>query len=607
MSQRLCDRLLAALAFAVPLALYLATMAPCVGFDDQAELALCARDWSVAHPPGFPAWVALAHLWTQLFGFAGGFVAVLQAMSAVLGAGGVLLLFLAGRALLAKLAPAAPPPRRSLAAFAAALACGLGSTYWQWANAIEVYALQAFASALLLFALLRHPTARWRFELVGIAVGLGLANHHATTVLLLPVAVALVPLAGVAFADRRWLRALLAGVVVLLLAYGSMMWRAAGQHAFEFGNPDSIGRLWYHVKGGAFGSRTFLDEAEQASRVGFLLLVLLRNLWWFAVPLLLGLWLLRRRWLATACLLSPALVIALQAGRTAVANLDCYLLPSLVALALPVAFGLLPLLRWRWSPLLVALALVGMGLLDLPACNRRGFDAGDAWIGDFDRSAPQRSVVLLTRWEYRTLYRLYREQHGLRPDLVVLASDVKDTNKDLAPQHYPEFVAALQPEYQAYLDAIAAVDPDFVYSDYYRLDRESLARTYSALLQKVIAVAQREGRPLLMDLATRDFLLKGKLMQQAQVLPCGILWSIGPVADAPAPSMSGSWWHTPFLDADLCSAAVLRDYQHTLQQVAAYFEFRHDPRRDEVARLERQLREVAAEYADDKPFLGWKR
>lgn len=607
MQPRRLDRLLAALAFAAPLALYLATAAPCVGFDDAAELALCVRDWSVAHPPGFPAYVALGHLWVQLFSWCGSFVAVLQAFSAGLGAGTVLLLFLTAKALLAALAPEHPERARSVAAFLAAMSCGLGTTVWQWANAIEVYALQGFAAALLLFALAQTPR-RGAFALAGAAIGLGLANHHLTMVLLLPIALALVlAMRGkAALRDRRWTWTVGTAAAVTMLFYALMLWRARGVYAFEFGNPDTLGRLCRHVGGGFYGEGLFRQDAEVAARTLFLLAVLLRNWCWFALPLLLGLWQLRRRALAYACVLHLAVVIALQAGRTAVANADSYLIPGLVATSLIVAIGLLPLLR-RWHALpLAAAALLAQALFDLPACNRAGFDAGDAWIADFTASAPPRSVVLLTRWESRTLYRLYRETADCRRDLVVVTSDVKGTNADCPAFAYPGFIAALQPEYRAYLDAIAAVDPDFVYSDYFRLDNRRLVDSYIAMLRKVVAVAQQQQRPLLFDAATAGFLLQHQVLRQSDVHPCGILLSLGAQPDAPAPQLSGRWWTTPFVLYDLCSAAVLRDYEQVVSQVASYYRVTHDPRQPAVEALRQRLAAVTAFYAADKPFLGWK-
>src|SRR5204862_1958603 len=54
--------LCAAAVFVVAALLYTLTLAPTVTLVDSGELILAAWGTGVAHPPGFPLWVMLAHL-----------------------------------------------------------------------------------------------------------------------------------------------------------------------------------------------------------------------------------------------------------------------------------------------------------------------------------------------------------------------------------------------------------------------------------------------------------------------------------------------------------------------------------------------------------------
>src|SRR5262245_1438194 len=54
--------LCAGAVFVVALLLYTWTLAPTVTLVDSGELILAAWGTGVAHPPGFPLWVMLAHL-----------------------------------------------------------------------------------------------------------------------------------------------------------------------------------------------------------------------------------------------------------------------------------------------------------------------------------------------------------------------------------------------------------------------------------------------------------------------------------------------------------------------------------------------------------------
>src|SRR3989442_2832967 len=56
------ELLCASMVFLVALVLYSWTLAPTVTLVDSGELIVVAHGLGVAHPPGFPLWVLLAHL-----------------------------------------------------------------------------------------------------------------------------------------------------------------------------------------------------------------------------------------------------------------------------------------------------------------------------------------------------------------------------------------------------------------------------------------------------------------------------------------------------------------------------------------------------------------
>src|SRR5437763_902312 len=58
--------LCAALVFVAAITLYSFTLAPTVTLVDSGELILAAKTLGVAHPPGFPLYVLLAHFFTWL-------------------------------------------------------------------------------------------------------------------------------------------------------------------------------------------------------------------------------------------------------------------------------------------------------------------------------------------------------------------------------------------------------------------------------------------------------------------------------------------------------------------------------------------------------------
>src|SRR5712692_2800521 len=77
----------AVVAFVAALGLYAWTLAPTVTLVDSGELIVAARTLGVAHPPGFPLYVLLAHLATLVpFGSVAGRVNFASALFAALAA-----------------------------------------------------------------------------------------------------------------------------------------------------------------------------------------------------------------------------------------------------------------------------------------------------------------------------------------------------------------------------------------------------------------------------------------------------------------------------------------------------------------------------------------
>lgn len=589
------------LAWVLPFAVYALTTPPGPGLDDAAELGLVTAHWSVAHPPGFPLWTALAHLW-QLAGS-------LDLLSAALGATASCLLFVANARLLAVLLPATSPATIRFAAFTAALGSAFGAVTWQWSNAVEVYALQGCATALVLYGLALDPRTHGRCGavLIGLGAGIGLQNHSVSMLLFLPLAV-LLQRATWGVTRFRLAAAVAAGIVVL--GCGLLLWRGQGVYVFEFGNPDNLRRLWHHLSGGFYGEGVLREGADHRGRFGFLLGVIGAHFWLLAAPALLGLWLLARRHLALTLGLVGYLLalVLLQSSRATVANLDSYLIPALLALSLPLSLGCAHLLRGRWHFVVALLLVVASVALNWRACDRRGYGPGEAVLADLAASAPQRAVLVLSNWDQRMLAMLGQDQQGWRPDVLLVPSDGKGTNRQCLEAAQPDLVAALQPEYDAWLDTVAAIDPDYVFTDWYQVTSKEQHEAYQAFARKLLNVARAQGRPVVVDRATLAFWLKGEVVTAGWAHPSGMLFAIGEPTPEPLPfPVTGDWLEHPFLPGDLCAAAVLRDYQQVARQMLGYWKFRGDRARQ--AALETQVRRIdaaAARFRTGKGFLGWK-
>lgn len=232
--------------FLASLGLYLATMAPDLPpGHDSAELVTAATVLGIPHPPGYPLYTLLGHLFTSAWGgnpaWAMNLFSVLSASVAV---------GLAGWAF--SVASGSAP-----AGLAAALAFAVARTPWRMAVGAEVFSLHlALVAGLLAVAAAWRdaglPARRRLVGLGGLLLGLGLA-HHQTVVLVVPGLGAWWLLArGSRPGGWTWGAALafLAGLSPLAW----LPWRASQDPPLNWGDPDSPGRFLWVVARQGYGS-----------------------------------------------------------------------------------------------------------------------------------------------------------------------------------------------------------------------------------------------------------------------------------------------------------------------------------------------------------------
>jgi len=155
------------LAGAIPFLLYLRTMAPTVYGLDSAELTTGSYVLGIVHAPGSPTFLLLGHLFTWLpvgdVGYRVNLVSAAAAAGAIALFCAVLLQFL----------------RDPIAATAGAWLLAFTYYFWVSALAAELYSLQAFFLAALIWLSLRWRTEQrpWQLYLFALCFGVGLGNH----------------------------------------------------------------------------------------------------------------------------------------------------------------------------------------------------------------------------------------------------------------------------------------------------------------------------------------------------------------------------------------------------------------------------------------------
>ena len=152
---------------------YLLTLSPTVTFWDSGELTTAAWQLGISHQPGYPLFAMLGRLFACIP--LGAVAFRVNLMSAFFAASAVYIVYKAMGA--------------GFIAFAAALMLAFSGVFWSQAVVTEVYAINAFFLALLVYLHLTAASGKLSYEryvpLSGLCFGLGVVNHE-SLVLYLP-------------------------------------------------------------------------------------------------------------------------------------------------------------------------------------------------------------------------------------------------------------------------------------------------------------------------------------------------------------------------------------------------------------------------------------
>ena len=330
----------AGLVFFVSLLVYLWTLAPTVTLVDSGELIVAARFLGVAHPPGFPLYLILAHLLSLIpigsiafrINLASAFFAALASATLTLVTAELIVTvshFTEEKGRLRKRKNKVSRPRvledredKSIAWWTINIVSAIGSglliassrTLWSYATIAEVYTLNTLFALTILFLVLRwrrciledakyiagrakspqRKPAVTNYDgllyAAAVVFGLALGVHHVTIALLLPALAAIVyRTQGFRFfGSKRLLYAALVSLGALLAVDSYLPLAASARPILNWGDPRSLQAIWWHITGRqyqVFVSFTPAIAGEQLAKFASLLLREF-SFWWLPFPLI---------------------------------------------------------------------------------------------------------------------------------------------------------------------------------------------------------------------------------------------------------------------------------------------------------------------------------
>lgn len=391
------------------LAVYLLTLAPDLTWQssgsDGPELIAAAATLGIPHPPGYPTYVLLGHLFAHLpIGTVAYRLNLFSAITTALAGGFVT-------------ATADHLSQHRLAALLSGLTFGLIPMVWSQAVISEVYSLNLLLVAILLWALVTEISP----GRVGFIAGLALTTHL-TSLLSLPLVFYLTP-------AQHW-RRLLAGLLLGLTPLLTLPLLAQSGSPVMWGQADNPAGWWWLVSGQIYQANLFAFPAGQwLARLQSWLPSLFSQLAWFG-------WLFLKMGTNRRITVGSWATITLYAGYSFGYNsgdAHLFFLPGLLLLSVLLVEGLK---RSGRIAFILPLALL---MLNLPQ-QKLQQTHHPRLIGEAILQNAPTNAILLTNDEAVTFTLWYLQfVEGQRPDLILINDNLFafDWYRQRLGQHHP--------------------------------------------------------------------------------------------------------------------------------------------------------------------------
>jgi tetratricopeptide (TPR) repeat protein len=583
-AQLLC----AGTVFLVALLLYSWTLAPTVTLTDSGELIVVARGLGIAHPPGVPLWIILAHLASLVpFGNVAQRINFSSALFAAL-ACAMLTLVVAELIIAASCLAAAKRRKRGtkrteelgvtpLMVAAPAVGAGLlmafSRTLWSYATITEVYALNALLIVIIFFLMLR-----WRRRIIedrmlisttanagqltrhdaflysaALIFGLALGVHHVTVALTLPaIAVIVFRTQGVRFfTSRRLVYAALISIAALVAVYAYLPLAASRSPIINWGHPRSLQEIWWHLTGRQYQVYFSFKPEIMGEQFAEFCRIALREFGFPWVPLSLvlafaGLTNAFKRDRTTFWFLLTIVIadLAYALSYEIAEDKDAYYLPTFISIAIAAGLGIRWLIRSAVSKSLpvakpslaavVAVLVVSTIALtaNWPFNNRRRYFIAHDYVDNLLKAIAPNGLLLTLDWQVVSPMFYAQEIEKLRPDVKVVDINLlrRSWYFDYLKHAYPGLIERSREKIDVFVENLKEWERD---PGAFARSPALTQRISAAFLEMIQSMVTNESRvaPVYMtnDLISSDSVngeLTRWLTQKYQLVPQGLVLNL---------------------------------------------------------------------------------
>jgi len=508
------------LSFILPFIVYMITLAPTVTFIDSGELATVATKLGVAHPTGYPFFTVLGRVFTLIP--VGDEIYRLNMMSAFVSSAALLMFFNLMTFLLGnKFAGGDSGTEYKILSddivynisIASVLVLAFSRTFWDTANAIEVYSLHTFFLITNIYLILKACTydakdkdsyiLKERYWLLyAFVLGLSFTNHLST--IFLSVGSIYLYFAVNGF-NKISFRRILILIIPFFIGYSFYIYLfiRADNSVLSWGYPHNFDNFWRHFTGKQFSIwmfSSFENAGKQFSYftknypVEFFYIPLL-----IAVPGMIELFKKNNKlFYFTALLFGFCVLYAINYD---IYDIDSYFLLAFIVTAIWFGFGLMFILKkLKDNMKMISFAMILVCLIPLSQNFSKVDESKNYFVEEYTlnvfESASEGAVIFSTQWDFWISSSFYQQfVKNIRPDIVVIDKEL--LRKTWYMNHievvYPEIYKNSQIEFEAYTKELIKFEanPDRYTKPGSETDRQDLIRIQTTFLNLLNSLVDR--------------------------------------------------------------------------------------------------------------------
>lgn len=495
--------------------IYMITLAPSVLHIDAGELAAVQATLGIAHPTGYP----LFTIWGYLFLLIPlPFTKIISAniLSSLWCALGLFFLIKSLTIIFSHIPSEVleksiqkrikPEPTNSknkirnyiIPSVAAAITLAFTNTYWFQSTSVEVYSLQIFLFALLLFSVVyaffspNDNLGKWIW--VGLAFALGFSNHMTTMLA--------IPFAGILFFSRerfnkkslhKILVVTISSLPILILIYLYLPIRANSNPEINWGNPLNFENFWRHFTGKQYQVWLFSSIDSAKKQLGYFIQNLPAEFAYF--PLIIAFigafYLHKRNKVILYAVLATFIFGTLYSINYDIVDIDSYFLLPYFMVAILCAFGYRQIMNSLSKKIannfITGLIIIGLSIVPLIVNFSRANQSDKYIFEDYTKSVlnsvDSNSVIFTYQWDYLISPSYYFQfVENYRSDVVVIDKELlrRSWYYNQLVRNYPDVMKKIRTEMNNFLEAIKPFERDENYNPVV------LERTYREVMTNLV-------------------------------------------------------------------------------------------------------------------------